>query len=78
MSKTMAIKRKFEIVGVEESLGGAGPERLFKIKYKAIENKKWTDGTVWMVAKNKEEAKEKSLRRFGGKVWLLYTFNINY
>lgn len=59
--------RKFEILGVELSPGGAGPERAYKIKYRAIRYKEWVEDLLWIIARNEQEAREKAMNRFGGK-----------
>ena len=60
--------RKFEILSVELSPGGPGPERAYKINYRAIENKHWTENQLWVIAKNEREAREQAMIRFGGKL----------
>ncbi len=59
--------RKFEIISVIESPGGAGPERLWKVNYKAIVEKNWKVGFLNVLARNAQEAKEKAYNRFGGQ-----------
>ncbi len=59
--------RKFEILDVIDSPGGSGPERAFKIKYKGIVNKEWKESELWVIAKNKDDAKEQAMKRFAGK-----------
>ena len=59
--------RKFEILQVKQVPGGAGPEREWAIDYRAIENKQWKQDTLWVIAKNKQQACEKAQTRFGGK-----------
>ncbi len=59
--------RKFEILSVELSPGGAGPERAYRIKYRAIENKQWTENQLWVIARNEVEARHQAEQRWGGK-----------
>jgi hypothetical protein len=59
--------RKFEIIDVKESPGSPGPDRLWKIFYKAIVDKKWVSSELWIIARNSKQAKERALNRFGGK-----------
>ena len=59
--------RKFEILSIEGDPSGPGPDRAWKIFYKAIENKKWVRKSLWVIARNLKEAKEEAERRFGGK-----------
>lgn len=58
--------RKFEIVSITESPGGPGPERAWDIKYTAIKNKEWQSGNLWVIAKNKQEARDNAMKRWGG------------
>ena len=59
--------RKFEILSVELSPGGPGPERLYRINYRAIENKQWTENQLWVIARNETEARHQAEQRWGGK-----------
>ena len=59
--------RHFEVLGVEGSAGSAGPDRGWKIHYKAIRNKQWITGYCWMIARTAKEAKEEAYKRFPGK-----------
>lgn len=59
--------RKFEVIKVILHPGMPGPDRLWKVYYKAIKNKLWIEDTLWIVAKNEPEAKHKAEQRFGGK-----------
>ena len=59
--------RKFEIISVELSPGGPGPTRSYRVKYRAIENKKWVEREIWSVGRNETEARNKAEQRFGGK-----------
>jgi hypothetical protein len=63
----MSNLRKFEILDIISDPSGAGPDRFFEIKYKAIKNKEWTEGVLTIIARNKDEAREKAMKRFGGK-----------
>lgn len=58
--------RKFKIKSVKLSPGGAGPDRLYEIYYKAIKDKKWIDGKLLVIAVNEKDAKDKAYKRFGG------------
>ena len=59
--------RKFEILSVELSPGGPGPERAYKINYRAIKNKLWEERQLWVIARNEQEARAQAMIRFGGK-----------
>jgi hypothetical protein len=59
--------RKFEILDIISDPSGPGPERYFKIKYKAIKNKEWVEKQLGVMARNKDEAREKAMELFGGK-----------
>ena len=59
--------RKFEILSVELSPGGPGPERAYKIEYRAIRHKEWVVDLLWVIARNEKEAREQAMNRFGGK-----------
>lgn len=61
------ILRKFEITSIEEEPGGPGPDRAWQISYRAIVKKLWIERKLWVIAKNKQEAEQKALKRFGGK-----------
>jgi hypothetical protein len=63
----MAKLRKFEILDIIGEPGGSGPDRFFKIKYKAIVNKEWVEKTLGVIARNKDEARQEAMKRFGGK-----------
>jgi hypothetical protein len=58
--------RKFEILRMELSPGGPGPERLWRVHYRAIKNKKWVEGALWSLGRTEAEAKQKALTRHGG------------
>lgn len=57
--------RKFEILSVELSPGGAGPKRAYKIEYRAIRHKEWVVDLLWIIARNEQEAREQAMNRFG-------------
>lgn len=57
--------RKFEVLAVEESPGGPGPDRLWKIHYKAIVKKQWKTDSLWIIARNAKQAREQAVLRFG-------------
>lgn len=59
--------RKFEILGSELSPGGAGPERLYIVRYRAIKDKEWVEGQMTAFGRNAKEAEHKIQQRFGGK-----------
>lgn len=59
--------RKFEILDIELSPGGPGPDRIWKVLYKAIRSKKWVTKSLWIVARNFEKARSKANLRFGDK-----------
>lgn len=59
--------RKFEILDIISDPSGPGPERYFKIKYKAIVSKEWVEKQLGVIARNKDEAREEAIKRFGGK-----------
>ena len=59
--------RKFEILSVELSPGGPGPERAYKIKYRAIRHKEWVKDLLWIIARNEAEARHQAEQRWGGK-----------
>ena len=54
--------RKFEILSVELSPGGAGPQRAYRIKYRAIGHKEWVEDLLWVIARNEQEAREQAER----------------
>jgi hypothetical protein len=56
--------RHFEILSVEESPGGPGPDRAWKINYKAIIKKQWVESSLWIIARNADQAKERAIIRF--------------
>jgi len=56
--------RNFEVLSVEESLGGSGPNRAWKIQYKAYVKKQWKTDVLWMIARNANQAQEKAMARF--------------
>lgn len=58
--------RKFKILSVEIIPGGAGPEYMWAVKYRAIKNKVWVEDSLFIIARNKNEAYAKAHRRFGG------------
>lgn len=60
--------RKFEILDVELSPGGPGPDRLWRVYYKAIVSKKWVEDQLWILARTAEQARAKAMERFGGKL----------
>ena len=59
--------RKFEILSVELSPGGPGPERAYKIEYRAIRHKEWVVDLLWVIARNEAEARHQAEQRWGGK-----------
>lgn len=59
--------RKFDVLSAELSPGGPGPDRLYRIKYRAIVNKQWVEKEVWSIGRNEEDAIARARRRFGGK-----------
>ncbi len=59
--------RKFEILSVELSPGGAGPERAYRIKYRAIRHKEWVEDLLWIIARNEQEARHQAEQRWGGR-----------
>lgn len=63
----MPNKRKFEVLEVMDTIGGSGPNRCFKIKYKAIIKKQWVEKELYIVSNNKDNAKKEAIKRFGGK-----------
>lgn len=56
--------RNFEVLSVEESPGGPGSERVWKITYKAYVKKQWAQDTLWIVARNAKQAQERAMIRF--------------
>ena len=60
--------RHFEILSVVVDPGAPGPERLWKIYYKAYKNKKWIQTTLWIEGRNEKQARERAMIRFGDKV----------
>jgi len=56
--------RNFEVLSVEESPGGSGPNRAWKIQYKAYVKKQWKTDVLWMIARNANQAQEKAMARF--------------
>lgn len=56
--------RKFEILFVEEVPGGSGPERVWKVHYKAYTKKQWVQDTLLVIAKNAIQASELANLRF--------------
>ena len=59
--------RKFEILSVELSPGGAGPIRSYWVRYRGIVNKQWVEQGLWSNGRNEQEARKKAEQRFGGK-----------
>ena len=59
--------RHFEVTDAEGTSGSPGPERAWKVGYKAIRDKKWITGFVWMIARTAKEAKEEANKRFADK-----------
>jgi hypothetical protein len=59
--------RKFEILSVKESPGGPGPSRVWIVHYRAIQDKKWIEKDLWIVARTAAAAKHQAEQRFGGK-----------
>jgi hypothetical protein len=59
--------RKFEILNAKLSPGGPGPERAWKITYKAIRDKLWVESHLWIIARNEKEARSKAENRFRDK-----------
>jgi hypothetical protein len=57
--------RHFEILKIELSPGGPGPERLYQVWYRAYRNKKWVESSVWQIARTEKQAKERAQLRFG-------------
>ena len=57
--------RNFEVLSVEESPGGLGPDRAWKIQYKAYIKKQWKTDVLWMIARNANQARERAVARFG-------------
>lgn len=57
--------RKFEIINVELVPGGPGPERAYKVYYRAIKDKKWVESFLWSIGKNEKEARDRVIERFG-------------
>jgi hypothetical protein len=61
----VGIMRKFEILAVEMDNSGPGPDRLFRVTYRAIVNKKWIEKTLNIIAVNTAQARERAIARFG-------------
>lgn len=57
--------KKFEVLSVEEEPGGSGPERVWKIHYKAYVKKQWVQDTLLIIARNATQACEQAKTRFG-------------
>lgn len=57
--------RNFEVLSVEESPGCPGPDRVWKIHYKAYVKKHWKTDELWVVARNAKQAREQAMIRFG-------------
>jgi len=57
--------RNFEVLSVEESPGGPGPDRLWKIHYRAYVKKQWKTGELCIIARNTKQARERAMLRFG-------------
>lgn len=60
-------KRKFEVLSVELSPGGPGPDRLYRCKCRYIKDKQWVEKELMSIARTANEAKRKLEHRFGGK-----------
>ena len=58
--------RKFEILSLELRAGGSGPEQSWLVRYRAIRDKKWSEGELWVMARTEAEAKRIASKRFGG------------
>ena len=56
--------RNFEVLSVEESPGGPGSDRLWKIHYKAYVKKQWKTSELWIIAQNAKQARERAMIRF--------------
>ena len=59
--------RKFEIMSIKLYAGGPGPEQAWRVHYRAIKNKVWTEGDLWIAARNESEARHKAMQRFGNR-----------
>jgi len=59
--------RKFEVLSVELSPGGPGPEQAWSCTCRYIKGKQWVETKLWSVARNAQEAKRDLEQRFGGK-----------
>ena len=57
--------RNFEVLSVEESPGGPGPDRLWKIHYTAYVKKQLKTDELWIIARNTKQARERAMLRFG-------------
>lgn len=60
--------RKFQIIDVQLSPGGAGPEQAWRVKYRAIVDKRWVEQTLFVLAKNQSDARAQAEKRFGDKI----------
>jgi hypothetical protein len=57
--------RNFEVLSVELSPAGPGPDRLWKIYYRAYVKKQWKTDVLWMMAQNANQARSQAMARFG-------------
>ena len=57
--------RNFEVLSIEESLGGSGPDRAWKVHYRAYVKKQWKIDVLWIVARNADQARKQAEARFG-------------
>lgn len=60
--------RNFEILDIEIDMSGPGPDRLFRIQYRAYIKKQWVERAVHVLARNEDQAREKALTQFSDKL----------
>lgn len=57
--------KHFEVLSVEIVPGGAGPDRCWKVYYKAYMKKKWVEDYLWSFGRTADQAKERAEIRHG-------------
>ena len=58
---------KFEILNVHAEPGAPGPDRFWKIHYRARVKKELITSTLTIIARTEAQARDRALLRFGDK-----------
>lgn len=61
---------KFEILNVDVEPAGTGPDRFWKIHYRARVKKELITSTFMIMARTEAQARDRALLRFGDKKYL--------